>query len=489
MHAPKRNPHFWRIPDLCLGASRLLALFLVVSVVPLATQGSSVKAAEEAAADHPGQAPAKVDAPQTPSAPGAQNDALGDYRLAPGDRLTIVVFDESQLSGDFYVDGGGAVLLPLAGSVTISGLTLPEAQDLIQKKFAEGVLVHPAVSVRIKQYRPIFVTGDVKRPGSYRFMFGESVKAAIATAGGEGSAIGKPLSAAVSDFVTAEERVRQLEADRVTLSVRKARLEAQRDERDNFVMPLLVGLNASNVEFERVYSAESDTFSRLSQTYHDQLQSLQQQRPRIEAEIKAVTEQIASQNERLEIVNGRLADLEPLFAKGYLRKELLLNQQIDKTQVQSQLSNLQAQVAHLRQTMGDLEVRLGDVKASYTRQVLGELQETVQRLRGIETTIGPARKLRDVKAEETSGANGDAEYSVFIDRVQDGRMVSFEATSETTLSPGDVVEVKLKRHDPAGMDIPRPKGGAGFGRKSSLPGRRKRIALKVSSGRRLRALH
>ena len=85
---------------------------------------------------------------------------------------------------------------------------------------------------------------------------------------------------------------------------------------------------------------------------------------------------------------------------------------------------------------------------------MGELQETVQRLRAIETTIGPARKLRDVKAEETSGANGDAEYSVFIDRVQDGRMVSFEATSEITLSPGDVVEVKLKRHDPAGMDFP-----------------------------------
>ena len=182
----------------------------------------------------------------------------------------------SQLSGDFYVDGGGEVLLPLAGSVKISGLTLPEAQELIQKKFAEGVLVRPAVSVRIKQYRPIFVTGEVRRPGSYRFMFGELVKAAIATAGGEGSATEKPLSAAVSDFVTAEERVRQLEADRVTLSVRKARLEAQRDERDNFVMPLLVGFNASNVEFERVYSAESDTFSRLSQSYHDQLESLKQ---------------------------------------------------------------------------------------------------------------------------------------------------------------------------------------------------------------------
>ena len=72
MHAPKRNPHIRRISDLCLGASRLIALFLVVSVVPLATPGSSVKAAEEAAADHPGQAPAKADAlAETGSAPSA----------------------------------------------------------------------------------------------------------------------------------------------------------------------------------------------------------------------------------------------------------------------------------------------------------------------------------------------------------------------------------------------------------------------------------
>ena len=91
-----------------------------------------------------------------------------------------------------------------------------------------------------------------------------------------------------------------------------------------------------------------------------------------------MTEQIASQNERLDIVNGHIADLEPLFRKGFLRKEVLLNEQIEKTLVQSQLSNLEAQVAHLRQTMGDLDVKLGDVKATYMRQVLEQLQETTR---------------------------------------------------------------------------------------------------------------
>jgi polysaccharide export outer membrane protein len=456
MQAPKSKPHTRRLSDLFLHTSRLTALVLVVGMVSLAMMDFSAKASEKAEGDRPSTISAETGEPEVDaakSAPGAQDDALGNYRLAPGDRVSIVVFDEPQLSGEFFIDGGGDVLLPLAGSVRLSGLTLAEAQELIRKQFANGVLVQPAVSVRIKEYRPIFVTGDVKRPGSYRFMFGVSVKAAIATAGGEGQAIEQPLSVAVSDFVTAEERVRQLETDRLSLLVRKARLEAQRDERDDFVMPLLVGLNARNVNFQRAYSAESDVFHRLGETYRSQRAALTKQRPLIEAEIKAVSEQIANQNERLEIVNGRLADLEPLFRKGYLRKEVLTNQQIEKTLVQAQLSNLEAQVAHLRQTMGDLEVKLGEVKANQVRQILGELQEATQRLRVIDTILGPARKVRDVKAEAASGVTSEPEdYDISISRVEQGHMVTFGATSQTMLLPGDVVEVKLKRQDSANSE-------------------------------------
>jgi hypothetical protein len=83
---------------------------------------------------------------------------------------------------------------------------------------------------------------------------------------------------------------------------------------------------------------------------------------------------------------------------------------------------------------------------------LGELQETVQRLRAIETTLGPARKLRELKAQEADAVDGEADYTVSISRMQDGRMASFEATGETTLSPGDVVEVKRKRQEPASLE-------------------------------------
>jgi hypothetical protein len=38
--------------------------------------------------------------------------------------------------------------------------------------------------------------------------------------------------------------------------------------------------------------------------------------------------------------------------------------------------------------------------------------------------------------------------------VQEGRLAVLEATDETVLSPGDVVEVKLKRRDPTSMELP-----------------------------------
>ena len=325
------------------------------------------------------------------------------------------------------------------------GLTLAEAQQTIQQSFADGVLVQPGVSVRLTEFRPIFVTGNVRKPGSYRFTLGESVKAAIATAGGEGPAIDQPLSVATSDYITAAQRLQQLETDQATLLVRKARLEAQRDGRQDFVMPLAVGFNYRNVDLDRAYSGENETFVRLADAYRRQLQTLEEQRPRIQAELDAITAQIGKQKEHLEIVNGHLADLETLFGKGLLRKDVLLNQQIEKTLVEAQLSNLGAQVAHLRQAMGDLDIKAEDLKANFEKQTLTELQETAQRLREVENSIGPARKILQVKAEAASGDSDDGDYTMLVSRPRDGRIVTFEVSSDDMLSPGDVVEVKMKR--------------------------------------------
>ena len=98
--------------------------------------------------------------------------------------------------------------------------------------------------------------------------------------------------------------------------------------------------------------------------------------------------------------------------------------------------------------MGDLDVKIVELKASYKRQALSELQESQQRLREIDATIGTARKLRDIKAANANIGSDEPEYTILVSRMSDRGTVTFSATKETLLAPGDVIEVKLKRQDP-----------------------------------------
>jgi hypothetical protein len=181
---------------------------------------------------------------------------------------------------------------------------------------------------------------------------------------------------------------------------------------------------------------------------NSQLETLREQRPRIEAEIQAVNDVVAQQKVRLDNVNEHLADLNSLFNKGYSRKDVLINQRIEQALVEAERSRLQGELAHLRQTMGDLDFKIEELNVGYARQTLSELQETSQRLREIEAAIGPARRIRDVRADYANSQGSEADCTILISRTSGGDMATIKATSETILEPGDVVEVKLNRRDP-----------------------------------------
>jgi polysaccharide export outer membrane protein len=384
--------------------------------------------------------PAHVNAPTDSS----------EYRLAPGDKLNVIVFDQPQLSGDFTVNGDGQILLPLAGGVKVGSLSLAEAQQRVQEQFADGILVHPVVSIRVTDYRPIFVTGYVTKPGSYPFIFGASVKGAIAVAGGVGEP-GEAKTGRTSEAIMAKERVRQLETNRLALMARKARLEAQRNEATDFVMPQLVGLDAlgaNDLEFRSLYLTENDAFQRLVAAYQSQLKVLQQQRPRIEDEIHAVTDQIAKERDRLNIVSKSVDVYQDLVDRGLMRKPELTGTQIEKALVQAEVSRLQGEIAHLQQNAGELEIKQEEIKTNYKRQVLTELQETSQRLLDINSTLGTAREIRNLKVRKAAFGDDEPNYSIIITRTEQSGSVKFDATADTKIEPGDVVEVKFNRHDP-----------------------------------------
>ena len=107
-----------------------------------------------------------------------------EYKLGAGDLLRVVVFGHEALSGEFQVKGSGHVSLPLIREVKAVGLTLRQLEQAITDALKPDFLINPRVSVEILNYRPFYIIGEVKRPGSYPYVNGMTVVNAIALAGG-----------------------------------------------------------------------------------------------------------------------------------------------------------------------------------------------------------------------------------------------------------------------------------------------------------------
>lgn len=110
--------------------------------------------------------------------------SVAAYTLGSSDRLRITVFGHPDLSGEFEVDGTGAVSLPLIGQVAAEGLTTVQLEQSIAGTLSEGYILNPRVSAEVINYRPYYILGEVGRPGEYPFTSGLTVPNAVAAAGG-----------------------------------------------------------------------------------------------------------------------------------------------------------------------------------------------------------------------------------------------------------------------------------------------------------------
>lgn len=106
------------------------------------------------------------------------------YLLDAGDRLRVTVFGQLDLSGEFIVDGTGAISMPLLPPLMARGLTTDEFEASVATELGRKLLRNPNVSVQVMQFRPFFILGEVRNAGQYPYVNGMTVQSAAAIAGG-----------------------------------------------------------------------------------------------------------------------------------------------------------------------------------------------------------------------------------------------------------------------------------------------------------------
>jgi len=111
-------------------------------------------------------------------------DTKGPYTLDTGDVVRVAVYGDPELSKSYRVDDGGAIMFPLVGAVRVRGTTTEMAARSLARALANGFMRNPDVSVEVETYRPFFIQGAVRTSGQFSYIYGMTLRAAIATAGG-----------------------------------------------------------------------------------------------------------------------------------------------------------------------------------------------------------------------------------------------------------------------------------------------------------------
>jgi polysaccharide export outer membrane protein len=115
----------------------------------------------------------------------AKASTADDDIIRPGDRLSILVMGEPELTSDkYHVDSTGSIQMPLAGEVLTAGLRPSELRDELIRRLGSRFIRDPQVAVIVaERLKTSFaVEGAVEYPGIFEATPNTTLLSAIAQA-------------------------------------------------------------------------------------------------------------------------------------------------------------------------------------------------------------------------------------------------------------------------------------------------------------------
>jgi len=376
-----------------------------------------------------------------------------DYRLDVMDKLHIrvaewrtaegAVRDWSTVSGDYTVGASGTVSLPFLGELLASGKTTAEVAEEIGTKMQLlfGLRDRPSASVELAQYRPIYLAGEVQKPGEYPYAPNMTVLKALSLGGGLRR--GETGQRFARDFIRAEGDSSVFIAERNRLLVRRARLQAEIADRAEIALPP----ELKDVrEAPELLASESALMQSRDKRLKLQLTALADLKTLLRNEIESLAKKSETQSRQLKLVESDREKVYNLTEKGLTvsSRRLAIEQQV--ADLQAGLLDIDTASLKARQDVSKASQDETNLKNDWDAQLAQELQNTERELDTIALKLGTSRDLMAEAMMQSAEAATRAKERVAsvtysIVREKDGRTSEFPADENTKVLPGDVVKV------------------------------------------------
>jgi polysaccharide export outer membrane protein len=383
--------------------------------------------------------------------------AFAEYKLQPGDTLEISVTGIQGLRQRSLIGLEGEISLPLDGQMKVSGLTVREVRAILAQRLANKVyrqsggeqqdvshlIVPDEVVVTVAEYRPIYVNGDVVKPGEYAFRPGMTVRQAVAVAGGYGLArlgmVDPHLQAAdlAAEYETLSTQLasEQAQAWRLRAELSASGSNPVVDGASSLPAVSQIFVQGQTQQYQaRVADRDQDaTFLRTAISKADlQLKVLADRRNEIEAGYQA---DLSDFEKLKQLSTGGLTTVARL--SDTRRVVLLSSGQLLQTAVD--ISNIERQRSDYVRQLDKLsgQNRIDDLKELQSVELrIAEITSGLKSVRNKMAYLGLAKpQLADDKAPQPS---------ITVHRVTEGSTQDLAgADNDLALTPGDVIDVSM----------------------------------------------
>jgi polysaccharide export outer membrane protein len=362
-----------------------------------------------------------------------------DELIGSGDLLQVRVFGDASgmLSGPFRVRSDGAIDFPVLGRIVLGGKSIDEASKLLTASLSEQN-IDASAYVQISEYAPVFVIGDVGRPGAFPFRPGLTIFDVVAETGG------LPTSGDFRNQLAAAERERaDLEFLEFSLSVQRARLRAEILEQEFDVSQF----SGRDTEDEKsIIATQKSIYDAHKQGLIALKQSLQAQQDTYVQEAESLQQSISLHNQEVSDLEDQVRAQRVLAEKGLVTqsKVLEMNRQLSVTRREA----LEFRTALFRAEQNKLLTLQKIVEAKPTADMLNldlltkidsDFSRTRLSLLAVKTSLS---NLKGGDSGPRTSLGRQALYTVIRTTSPAGRTEQ-AATEMSTLERGDIVRVEL----------------------------------------------
>ncbi|KQY26671.1 polysaccharide biosynthesis/export family protein [Rhizobium sp. Root482] len=286
-------------------------------------------------------------------AQAATNLAVQEYKVGAGDVLSITVYGDAGLTGQFPVSADGTIGYPILGTVDVLDKTAPDIAELLRVSLVEHI-ANLSVAVAVTEYAPVFVIGDVRNSGRYQFRPGMIALELFALSGGLREATDKTMSSELQLMVMRQEYV-DGNLQVLAQDVKRARLEAELNDG-----PFVYDLNgqADPATADEIVQAERRLYELSVAQMETEKRSLIRQKANFAEEIKTLEQSTALRATELKLVTEQADASASLVSKGLVVKAELRDQQRQVSAANRDLLEAGAYLARARQNESEIDQRI-----------------------------------------------------------------------------------------------------------------------------------